>query len=155
MILTGRKVFAIAMTWFLIVLGVNSIFLTKAIETRKGLALENAYLLGSHYNQLQDSSDIQKQKGLSAKATFQTTPEGRVTLKIEGFEKNQNLSLKAGTVQLIRPIEPEKDQKIDLECLVSHCQSAPLTLDKGQWSVEALLTTAQDETIHLKQRLKY
>ncbi len=80
--LTGRKVTAIFVVFFGIVMAVNFTMAHFASSTFGGVVVENSYVASQNYNKWLDEAAAEKKLGWSAAAT--RLPDNRVALRFTG-----------------------------------------------------------------------
>ncbi len=80
--LTGRKVTAIFVVFFGIVMAVNFTMAHFASSTFGGVVVENSYVASQHYNKWLDEAAAEKKLGWSATAS--RLPDNRVAVRFAG-----------------------------------------------------------------------
>ena len=90
--LTGRKVTAIFVVFFGIVMAVNFTMAHFASSTFGGVVVENSYVASQHYNAWLDAARAQQALGWSA--TTRRAADGRVEVSLAGVPA-QGMALEA------------------------------------------------------------
>lgn len=80
--LTGRKMTAIFVAFFGVIMVVNFTMAHFASSTFGGVVVENSYVASQHYNKWLDEAAVQRKLGWSA--TLSRLPDGRVALRFSG-----------------------------------------------------------------------
>lgn len=79
---TGRKMAAILVGGFGVVIGVNLVMAWQASSTFGGVVVENSYVASQHFNRWLDQAEKARALGWTATATRR--PDGRVALATTG-----------------------------------------------------------------------
>lgn len=80
--LTGRKVAAIFVAFFAVVMAVNFTMARLASSTFGGVVVENSYVASQHYNRWLDAAAAQRKLGWTA--TLSRLPDGRAAVRFSG-----------------------------------------------------------------------
>lgn len=142
--LTGRKVFAITVAAFGVVIGANMALTFAAIDTFPGLEVKNGYVASQSFDR-----ERAAQEALGWTARIEYEP-GRLTLLLTGPDGLPVQPAKLGGV-VGRPTTEAADQEL-LFAPGPQGFTAPLRLEDGNWDVN-LHAVAQDGTA-FRQRLQ-
>lgn len=135
--LTGRKVLAIAVSFFGVIIAVNVVMAYSAISTFPGLEVKNGYVSSQVFDsqrQAQDALGWHVQTDLN---------DGMLTI---AFRDADDLPVRVDQISALvaRPTHARDDQRPELRYSNGSFQ-APLTLAPGQWNLY-LEATAYDGT---------
>ena len=146
--LTGRKVLAMLLGFFALIVLVNGIFLYFALSSFSGLSTENAYLKGLHHNNTLAQGRAQKAAGWNvATAVPRPAPGQPVILRVQVSDREgralDQLKL-TGTFR--RPTHEGDDLALDFKALGKGGYRADAPATAGQWDLQlrAKLEDRQD-----------
>ncbi len=144
--MTGRKVLAMLLGFFGLILLVNGVFIFFALSSFSGLTTENAYVKGLHFNRAVARGRAQQAAGWRVTATAtQTMPGRELVLQVRVEDRNgrplEDLKLSG---QLRRPTHQGGDLALSFEATGNggyRAFAAPKT--SGQWDLR-LVAQAND-----------
>lgn len=87
---TGRKMAAIMVGFFAVVVAVNVFMAREASATFGGVVVENSYVASQHYNRWLDEASAEKAMGWSAAATRRV--DGHVVVTLAGPEQGASVT---------------------------------------------------------------
>jgi nitrogen fixation protein FixH len=147
--LTGRKVLAIALAGFGLVLAINGAFVWLALDGFSGLSRPNAYREGLHYNDELAAAAEQRARGWQSRYTLEA---GRLVLAVALPDGTPVTGL-ALTAAVGRPATDDYDQTLALTETQPGRYLAAVTLAPGQWSVVATGADAEGRAYRSEARL--
>lgn len=134
--ITGRKVLAVVVGAFSIIISVNLLLAYKAVSTFPGLEVSNSYVASQDFNRAKAA-----QLGLGWEMKQDYDPvEKRLFLAFTGTD---GLPVKVASLSVLvgRTTEAREDQRPDM-VYASGLWTAPLDLARGEWMVRV---EARDE----------
>lgn len=140
--LTGRKVLAITVGAFAVIIGVNLILAYKAVSTFPGLEVANSYVASQRFD-----AGRAAQAGLGWDLTVQADAR-RITLALTGAD-GATVVPASLEVKLGRSTEVSEDQTPAF-VLTDGVYQAPVALNPGKW-VMWIRATAEDGTRYEKR----
>lgn len=141
--LTGRKVLAIAVAFFGVVIVVNVIMASRAIGTFPGLEVDNSYVASQSFDK---DRAAQEKLGWSVEPAYE---DGVLSLVIRDA---QGLPARVGDLHaLVGRTTMAADDKVPEFAYKGGIFTAPVTLEPGAWLIH-LEATATDGTA-FRQRL--
>lgn len=123
--LTGRKVFAIAASFFGVIIGVNGVLAYQAVSTFPGLEVKNSYVASQTFD-----AERAAQNGLGW-ALDVTAQSGLVTLTFTGAD-GLPVQPKSLTATIGRATEAV-DDSVPAFAYSAGRYNAPVSLDPGKW----------------------
>ena len=87
--LTGRDVFLMMLAFFGVVIGVNVLMVTYAVETFSGEDAQHPYLQGLHFNKTLAERHAQNDAGWEAKMDVTPDAAGQTVIVMELFDRNK------------------------------------------------------------------
>jgi len=133
---TGKMVFWATTAFFVVVVGVNVIMATLAVNTFGGLQTKAAYKLGLKYNEAIAAAQVQAKLGWQVDTVFSAAADGKRVITITTRDRDGNplngLSAKA---HLASPTHPQ-DVEIDFAAAKDGVFSSTFAAPAGQWELE-------------------
>lgn len=129
---TGRKMLAIMIAFFAVVIGVNLLMAYFANSTWSGLVVENDYQASQTFNQDLARSRAQMALGWSILLTHEP---GKVSITITD-KAGKPVDGLAITADLERTVTASQDQKLTLQAEGNGVYSAPANVTPGVWELE-------------------
>lgn len=126
--LTGRKMTAIFVVFFGIVMAVNFTMAHFASSTFGGVVVENSYVASQHYNRWLDEAAAQKKLGWAA--TLSRLPDGRAALRFTGAPEELAVSAIAR-----HPLGHAPDQALTFVRAVDGAFVSTAPVAPGRWMV--------------------
>jgi len=142
--LTGRKVLAMLVGFFLVVATVNGVFIYAGIKSWPGLVSERAYEEGLAYNRTLASARAIKAMGWSAGLSYQDgvailVLTDRDGLVIDGMQAEAVFN---------RPVGRTAEIAVTLKSLGAGRYAAPVALPMpGQWEMAVTVDGARDRFV--------
>ena len=151
----GRHVLAMILGFFGVIVLVNGVFVTLALDTFGGSSTDLAYLKGLRYNETLAAAEAQKQLGWQVAVDHQTTAEGRLAINATYRDRyDQAVPNLRVIAELYRPTHDDVDQSSELAA-AGHGQftgEIPLPL-RGQWQLRLTAERNDEPVHHLERRL--
>lgn len=145
--LTGRKVLAIFVGAFAVIIGVNFFMAYNAVHTFPGLEVENGYISSQHFNE-----EKMAQEALGWDVTASFDGNDKLLLSIIGPD-GAPARVKAIEGMLGRATERSDDQTLTFVENADGVHVAQLTpLDYGKWELRFIATAAND--VPFRQRIQ-
>ena len=145
--LTGRRVLAIALAAFAVVVGVNAVMVTLALNSFSGVETEDAYRKGLQYDETLARAEAQRQLGWHLAWSLTAADGGHileVRLKDAKDLPMRGLSLRA---ELRRPTNDGEDISLDLAPTGDGIyRSDGTSLGSGNWNL-TLRVERRGETV--------
>jgi len=139
------KIPYIFFVFFAVIFAVNFFYIYISQKTWRGLATDDAYQKGLHYNQILEAEKKQKELGWKMAISYRNLGENKGVLEIDLKDKNsQKISDAEIEVNFKRPTQEGKDfsQKLKFRDGVFKADiSFPL---KGQWDFEIRAVRGED-----------
>lgn len=126
--LTGRKMTAIFVVFFGIVMAVNFTMAHFASSTFGGVVVENSYVASQHYNRWLDEAAAQKRLGWSA--TLSRLSDNRVAVRFAGAPEGLTVSAVAR-----HPLGHAPDQALDFVRAADGAYVSSKAVAPGRWIV--------------------
>lgn len=126
--LTGRKVAAIFVVFFGIVMAVNFTMASFASSTFGGVVVENSYVASQHYNRWLDAAAAQKKLGWTA--TLSRLPDGRAAVRFSGAPEGLVVSAVAR-----HPLGHAPEQALTFERSADGAFVSTKAVAPGRWMV--------------------
>lgn len=142
--LTGRKVLAIAVGFFGVIISVNLVLAWNAVQTFPGLEVANSYVASQKFN---DRADAQRALGWDVDARVEG---GHLILAITDAETGRPVQLAGLDATLGRATHVRDDIAPDFT-FANGVYVAPVALAPGNWNLR-MLARAQDGT-EFRQRV--
>lgn len=139
--LTGKKVFVLFAAFFALIILVNTIFITQALQTHRGVVTEDAYKKGLHYNEVLERA--RQQPEMQSHVSFK---DGVLRWSIQDQDGTPIEQAKAH-VSFFRPVQSGLDFGSDMENVGAGIyELRPEFPEKGAW--KAGLTIEWDSTTY-------
>ncbi len=153
--MTGRKVLAMLLGFFALIVLVNGIFLYFALTSFSGLSTDNAYVKGLNYNQTLAQGRAQKAAGWELAAeTHRTSPGQPVVLRIRITDGEgralENLTLSG---QLRRPTHAGADLPLTFRPIGDGSYQADVAAGAGQWDLALSVPVEGADAYRWEKRL--
>jgi nitrogen fixation protein FixH len=135
--LTGRTVLVCLLAFFGVVIGINMVMTILAIRTLPGTEVDSAYRASVNFNAEIAAARAQAALGWQVTAHLERTPDGRVTIKVEGRDGHgAPLTGLAVSARLQRPTDKRADRLIALaERETGLYRGATDEVAAGQWDL--------------------
>lgn len=131
-VLTGRRVFAMLLGFFLVVFAVNGVFLYFSLSSHPGTTARDAYREGLEYNRVLESAERQQALGWRAQILEE---DGTVRLVLQNTAGAAVAGL-AGRAQVGRPASDSEDRILDTaETAPGTYEARGSRLGPGRWKV--------------------
>lgn len=127
--LTGRKVAAIFIVFFGVVMAVNFTMARFASSTFGGVVVENSYVASQNFNTWLDAA--RKQEALGWNANLARLPDDRIALRLEGAQASD---LKVSAVAR-HPLGRAPDRALHLVRAADGAFVSAAPLPAGRWLV--------------------
>ncbi|MBT3371532.1 MAG: FixH family protein [Rhodospirillaceae bacterium] len=152
--ITGRKVLAMLLGFFALIVAVNGVFIYFALDSFSGLSTQNAYVKGLNYNRTLAQNRAQKATGLQITATA-SQPGQAVVLDVVVKDRHgkpiENLTLSG---QLRRPTHEGEDLPLEFQAMGAGSYRATATPEAlGQWDLRLLAQVADADDYRWEKRL--
>lgn len=148
--ITGGHVFAIIVTFFGVIIGVNTTLAVLAVRSWTGLVVENGYVASQSFNR--DLAEARRQAKLGWQEGFGYA-DGRVTIVLND-SKSQPIGRASATVKLQRPSTDREDHELALAEVAPGRYEVAANLSPGLWDVETIVRGANGETLRHLYRLQ-
>lgn len=126
--LTGKKVFLLFAAFFGMVIVVNAIFITQALQTHRGVVTEDAYKKGLHYNDVLERA--RQQPDMQTSVSFK---DGVLRWSVQDQDGAPIEQAKAH-VSFFRPVQSGMDFDSDMEDMGAGVyELRPEFPEKGAW----------------------
>ncbi|MDP6833351.1 MAG: FixH family protein [Alphaproteobacteria bacterium] len=136
--MTGRKVLAMLLGFFALIVLVNGVFIYFALNSFSGLSTENAYVKGLNYNRTLAQDRMQREAGWQVTASAKRMAEGQIVV-LEVVVKDaagRPLNNVALSGQLRRPTHQGSDLPLDFQAMGGGGYRAMATPEAlGQWDL--------------------
>ncbi len=137
--LTGGKVLAILIGFFVTVISVNFLMAYLAIHTFSGMQTEKPYESGLAFNRAIADAQAQDARGWSVSASVDRAADGTVAVKASLTDAAKApLSGYAVTATLRSPIDAKRDHTITLSDDGNGVYSGQANGEAGQWDLEIM-----------------
>lgn len=144
--LTGAKVFAIAATFFGIIIAVNVLLAVKAVQTFPGLEVENSYVASQGFDK-----DLTAQKALGWTLDYGYA-DGRMTL---AFRDKAGRSVEVqGLTALVGRVTETKQDQTPVFSYANGAYTAPVVLADGRWMIMVEARAADGTRFHQRLSLE-
>lgn len=140
--LTGRKVLAITVSFFAVIIAVNVTLAVQAVSTFPGLEVANSYVASQRFD-----AERTAQLGLGWTLAVQASAD-RITLALTGADGAAVVPATLD-VKLGRSTEVSQDQT-PVFVLTNGVYQAPVALHPGKWVIW-IKATAADGTLYAKR----
>lgn len=144
--LTGRKVTAIFVVFFGVIMVVNFTMAHFARSTFGGVVVENSYVASQHYNKWLDAAAAQQKLGWSA--TLARLPDDRVAVRFTGAPEELTVSAMAR-----HPLGRSPEQALAFERAADGAFVSTKAVAPGRWMVR-LAAQAGDAKWREEQELR-
>jgi nitrogen fixation protein FixH len=135
--LTGRKVFALLVAFFGIIIGANLLMMRLAIQTLPGTDVDSAYRASLAYGREIASAREQNARGWKVDARVKRGADGGATLQVEAID-GTGLPMSGVSFygRFERPTDKRADRPIELaEIGAGHYRGAAADIASGQWDL--------------------
>lgn len=130
--LTGRRVLALLVGFFLLVFAVNGVFVFFSLTSHPGTTSRDAYREGLEYNRVLESAERQQALGWRAQVLER---DGTVRLRLQDADGAAVGGL-AGKAEIGRPASDAEDRILDVvETVPGRYRAAGAPLGPGRWKV--------------------
>ena len=148
--LDGRHVLFGMIGFFLVIFGVNGVFLYSALSTHTGIVASEPYRKGLAYNERIAADEQQTERGWSQDMTI--VPDGRLALHLTDKNKDPIGTL-AITARVGRPATANFDRQMKLTETTPGNYAADLgKLAEGSWIVAIEARDGDDKPIYRSRR---
>jgi len=137
---TGRKAASIIVLFFGVIIAVNGLMLTLAVQSFGGLVVANSYVASQNFNENIAAARAQPIRGWSLDLV---TDAQAVTLTVQDRDGAALRDLGI-TLTLARPTHGRETATLDLIEAAPGIYTAPVALSPGRWI--ATVTTADGQT---------
>ena len=135
--LSGRTVLLWLLAFFGVVIAMNIVMMTLAIQTLPGTEVDNAYRAGLAYNGEIGAAQAQNARGWKVGAELVRDADAHAAIRIEARDKSgAPLAGLAMSARLMRPIDSRADRVFALterEAGIYH--GAAVDVPAGQWNL--------------------
>jgi len=143
--LTGKHVFAITVSAFTVIIGVNLLLAFKAVSTFPGLEVDNSYVASQGFNARKAA---QEALGWTMTPGFEA---GRMTL---AFHDRAGLPVQVTELQvLVGRTTEEKDDVWPVFALDGAAYAADVALGRGKWMVKVTAQAADGTLFEQRSEL--
>jgi len=150
--LTGRHVSLMLIAFFGVTVGVNAIFITKAVSSFTGEDVKGSYRQGIEYNKTIESRSQQATLGWTVKTNIIQSETGTQRFIIAMTDASgapvSNASI-SGIFK--RPTDLAKDRDVAFTARGKGVYESTLNLPKGQWMLKAT-ASSQDQNFRFEDR---
>lgn len=133
--ITGGHVFAIIVTFFGVIIGVNATLAVLAVRSWTGLVVENGYVASQSFNR--DLAEARRQAELGWQESFGYA-DGRLTLVL-GDSELRPIGRSSVTVRLQRPSTDRDDHELTLAEVAPGKYESAANLSPGLWDAETIV----------------
>ena len=143
--LTGRHVLFMLIAFFGVTVGVNTIFITKAVSSFTGEDVKGSYRQGLEYNKTIESRSEQAALGWGVMTNFihSETGEQKLVVRITD-EENRPISGLSIEGLFKRPTDLAKDTDVAFIERGDGIYEARTVLSKGQWTLKATASSSNN-----------
>lgn len=136
-VLTGRKVLAMVLAFFGVIIAVNATLTVFAIETLSGTEVASAYSASIAYQHEIDAAHQQNDRHWNVSATAKRDASGTLNVSIAAHDaRDQPITGLAFSVRLQRPVDKRLDRDADLTEQAPGAYGVRLTdVAAGQWDL--------------------
>jgi len=137
--LTGRHVLLMLIAFFGVTVGVNTIFITKAVSSFSGEDVKGSYRQGLEYNKTLESRSEQAALGWTIKTNLVEEKSDKQRLVIR-ITDSSNLPLTGLSINGVfkRPTDLDKDEQAVFSERGNGIYEINTVLSKGQWTLKAI-----------------
>lgn len=141
--LTGRHVLVMLIAFFGVIIGVNAVFITKAVSSFTGEDVKKSYRQGLEYNKTIETRAEQASLGwtVAANVIEISEQEQRVVVRIRGADDTPIKRLSVSG-RFNRPTDLAKDEEVSFTERGDGIYEARISLPKGQWRLKAIASSA-------------
>ena len=150
--LTGRHVLFMLLAFFGIIVGVNAIFITKAVSSFTGEDVKGSYRQGLEYNKTIQSRSEQASLGWNVMTNVISSSEKgqRFIIRVTN-EHNKPIESLSVSGQFKRPTNLAKDEAVNFVERGDGIYEAQINLQKGQWRLKAI-ADSQDRSFRFENQ---
>lgn len=143
--LTGRHVLLILIAFFGVIISVNALFITKAVSSFTGEDVKKSYLQGLDYNTTIQTRSAQATLGwnVAANVVEASDQEQRFIVRISDADNTPIRQLSI-TGKFKRPTDLAKDESVSFTERGNGIYEARVKLPKGQWRLQAIANSADN-----------
>ncbi|WP_017931800.1 FixH family protein [Robiginitomaculum antarcticum] len=139
--LTGKHVLVMVLVFFGVIIGVNAIFIAKAVQSFSGEDIKGSYRQGLEYNKTLSARAQQTQLGWQVKTNWIEESEGRQRFVVLLMDKSGNAVRSLNVEGTFRhPTDLSKDLSVKFSNLGDGRYEAMVNLSNGQWQLKAKAT---------------
>jgi len=136
--LTGRHVLFMLIAFFSVTVGVNAIFITKAVSSFSGEDVKGSYRQGLEYNKTIQSRSEQAELGWTVTTNVISSAENaqRFIIRVSNQDDKpiENLTVSG---QFNRPTNLANDEAVSFVERGNGIYEAQISLPRGQWRLKA------------------
>ena len=151
----GRHVLAMMLGFFGVIVVVNAIFVTAALDTFGGPTTDLTYLKGLRYNDTLAAAEAQQQLGWQVDVDHQTRSDGTLAVAVTYRDRfDQAVTGLVVTAELYRPTHDDADQSATLSEMGPGRFAGELPLPLlGQWQLRVVAEGPEGPIHRREQRL--
>ena len=137
--LKGRHVLMMLVAFFGVIIGVNAVFITKAVSSFSGEDVKRSYRQGLEYNKTIQARSEQASLGWNVKANVVSSSEAGQRFIIR-ISDESNLPIENLEINGVfkRPTDLAKDKGVRFSERGQGIYEAQINLPKGQWHLKAI-----------------
>lgn len=153
--ITGRHVLFAMFGFFLVIIGVNAVFITLAIKSFPGEQEKKSYLQGLHYNDRLKAREVQGLLGWNAEITKAYLADGRAVIEIAFSDKDAapiyDLAI---TGVLSRSVDDDQDQALVFSAAgAGRYFSEADNIGSGVWMLKVEAVSIRNEIFEFETKL--
>lgn len=135
--LTGRRVAIYLLAFFGVVIGVNGVMMTLAVETLPGTEVDSPYRASLAYNSEIAAAQAQAARAWRVAAHVERTSDSRASVRIEARDAADTpISGLAVTARLARPTDKRVDRPVSIaERGIGIYRGEAVDVPSGQWDL--------------------
>lgn len=126
---TGRRMAAIMVAFFAVIIAVNLTMARLASSTFGGVTVQNSYVASQHFNRWLDEADAERALGWGA--VMERRPDGRVELTLSGV--SAGVTSVEATAR--HPLGRENDQMLQFAATAGQTFVSTSVLPTGRWKL--------------------
>jgi nitrogen fixation protein FixH len=127
---TGRKMLITIVAFFGVIIAVNGLMLTLAVQSFGGLVVGNSYVASQNFNEDVAAARIQPIRGWQL--SLSSAPDARIALEVKD-EDGLALRGLTLTLEMARPTHERGTVVLDPVEVSAGLYSAPVALPPGRW----------------------
>lgn len=135
--LTGTRVLIYLLAFFGVVIGVNGVMMTLAVETLPGTEVDSPYRASLAYNGEIAAAQAQAARAWRVAAHVERQPDSRASVRIEARDAADTpISGLAVTARLARPTDKREDRPVSVvERGIGIYRGEAVDVPSGQWDL--------------------